>query len=214
MGVAPGKAGNKLICEDPSYSNFSSLESITYGGSYKLQNKWRQWVNKFQGGAKGTIANMISGSCRNSGGGKSEDRAAPFSYLCSVLKIAKMCLLDIKLFSTSLTFRLSKGSIYFFSFSYWEREHFNKRSWSMSMVTFHLSWPKFDYNILIPSHTILIPGTEEEKLSEIGVSNDSQHMLGGKARGRKGSAMEKTHGPLSFLPHVGPFRCFQMLAWY
>lgn len=86
----------------------------------------------------------------------------------------------------------------------------------MSVVTFHLSWPTFDYNILTPSHTILIPGTKEEELSEIGVSNDSQHMVGGKrggkARGRKGSAMEKTHGPLSFLPHVGPLRCFQMLA--
>lgn len=37
--------------------------------------------------------------------------------LCSVLKIAKMCFVDIKPFSTSLSFRLSKGSIYFFSFS-------------------------------------------------------------------------------------------------
>lgn len=39
------------------------------------------------------------------------------SYRCSVLKMANMCLLDMKLFSTSLTFRLSKGSMYFFSFS-------------------------------------------------------------------------------------------------
>lgn len=82
----------------------------------------------------------------------------------------------------------------------------------MSMVTFYLSCPTLDYNILIPSHTILIPGTKEEKLSEIGGSNDSQHMVGGMAREREGSAMEKTHGPLSFLPHVGPLRCFQMLA--
>lgn len=39
------------------------------------------------------------------------------SDLCSVLKIAKMCFVDIKPFSTSLIFRLSRGSMYFFSFS-------------------------------------------------------------------------------------------------
>ena len=37
--------------------------------------------------------------------------------LCSVLKIPKVCFVDIKPFSTSLSFRLSSGSIYFFSFS-------------------------------------------------------------------------------------------------
>lgn len=38
-------------------------------------------------------------------------------YLCSVLKRAKMCLLDMKPFSTSRSFRLSTCSMYFFSFS-------------------------------------------------------------------------------------------------
>lgn len=37
--------------------------------------------------------------------------------LDSVLKMQNMCLLDMKLFSTSRTFRLSSGSMYFFSFS-------------------------------------------------------------------------------------------------
>lgn len=37
--------------------------------------------------------------------------------LCSVLKMAKMCFVDIKPFSTSLIFRLSRGNMYFFSFS-------------------------------------------------------------------------------------------------
>lgn len=39
-------------------------------------------------------------------------------YLCSVLKMAKTCLLDMKPFSTSLSFKLSRGSMYFFSFSW------------------------------------------------------------------------------------------------
>ena len=38
-------------------------------------------------------------------------------HLCSVLKRAKMCLLDMKPFSTSRNFRLSTDSMYFFSFS-------------------------------------------------------------------------------------------------
>lgn len=38
-------------------------------------------------------------------------------YLCSVLKRAKMCLLDMNPFSTSRSFRLSTGNMYFFSFS-------------------------------------------------------------------------------------------------
>ena len=38
-------------------------------------------------------------------------------HLCSVLKRAKMCLLDMKPFSTSRNFRLSTESMYFFSFS-------------------------------------------------------------------------------------------------
>lgn len=41
--------------------------------------------------------------------------------LNSVLKIAKTNLLDMKPFSTSLSFKLSRGSMYFFSFS-WKRE--------------------------------------------------------------------------------------------
>ena len=40
------------------------------------------------------------------------------SDLLSVLKMAKTCLADMKPFSTSRSFRLSKGSMYFFSFSY------------------------------------------------------------------------------------------------
>ncbi len=39
------------------------------------------------------------------------------SDLCSVLNRAKICLLDMKPFSTSLNFRLSTCSMYFFSFS-------------------------------------------------------------------------------------------------
>lgn len=40
-----------------------------------------------------------------------------YAFFCSLLKNTEMCLLDIKLLSISQTFRLSKGSIYFFSFS-------------------------------------------------------------------------------------------------
>lgn len=40
------------------------------------------------------------------------------AYLCSVLKRAKMCLLDMNPFSTSRSFRLSTGNMYFFSFSW------------------------------------------------------------------------------------------------
>lgn len=39
------------------------------------------------------------------------------THRCSVLNSAKMCLLDMKLFSMSFSFRLSTGSMYFFSFS-------------------------------------------------------------------------------------------------
>lgn len=70
---------------------------------------------------------MISRSHRNSSKKYLKTEAASFSYLCSVLKSAKMCLLHIKLFSTSRTFRLSKGSIYFFSFSYRERKRERER---------------------------------------------------------------------------------------
>lgn len=45
------------------------------------------------------------------------ERGALRANLDSVLKIQNMCLLDMKLFSTSRTFRLSSGSMYFFSFS-------------------------------------------------------------------------------------------------
>lgn len=38
-------------------------------------------------------------------------------HLCSVLKMANTCLLDMKPFSTSRILRLSSGSMYFFSFS-------------------------------------------------------------------------------------------------
>lgn len=47
--------------------------------------------------------------------------------LCSVLKIANMCFVDMKLFSTSLIFRLSRGSIYFFSFSLNKTKKQNKK---------------------------------------------------------------------------------------
>lgn len=40
-----------------------------------------------------------------------------WGYLCSVLKRANICLLDMKPFSTSRSFRLSTCSMYFFSFS-------------------------------------------------------------------------------------------------
>lgn len=33
-------------------------------------------------------------------------------------------------------------------------------------------------------------------------------MRGGRVWRKEGSAMEKTRGPLFFLPHVGPLRCF------
>lgn len=52
----------------------------------------------------------------------------PFSDSCthtnldSVLKIAKTNLLDMKPFSTSLSFKLSRRSMYFFSFS-WKRQN-------------------------------------------------------------------------------------------
>lgn len=38
-------------------------------------------------------------------------------HLCSVLKMAKTCLVDMNPFSTSRILRLSRGSMYFFSFS-------------------------------------------------------------------------------------------------
>lgn len=126
--------------------------------------------------------------------------AGSFSYLCSVLKSAKMCLLDIKLFSTSRTFRLSKGSIYFFSFSCWERKRgreigFNKRSWSLPMATHHLSWPTFDYNILIPSCTLLITATRNKSylrkdtqwFSTHGSEGWGEEKCGGR---KKGSTIE------------------------
>lgn len=47
--------------------------------------------------------------------------APKHTNLNSVLKIAKTNLLDMKPFSTSLSFKLSRGSMYFFSFS-WKRE--------------------------------------------------------------------------------------------
>ena len=40
------------------------------------------------------------------------------TYLCSVLKRANRCLLGMKLFSMSISLRLSTGIMYFFSFSY------------------------------------------------------------------------------------------------
>lgn len=50
--------------------------------------------------------------------GVGERLAGAGRHLCSVLKRAKMCLLDMKPFSTSRSFRLSTDSMYFFSFSW------------------------------------------------------------------------------------------------
>lgn len=46
-----------------------------------------------------------------------KDMHTEHANLCSVLKIAKVCFVDMKPFSTSLSFRLSSGNMYFFSFS-------------------------------------------------------------------------------------------------
>lgn len=49
------------------------------------------------------------------------DLGPGWAHLCSVLKMAKTCLLDMKPFSTSRILRLSRGSMYFFSFSWWRK---------------------------------------------------------------------------------------------
>lgn len=76
----------------------------------------------------------IPGERRDSGGAPSGGglplAAAPAGcpYLCSVLKMAKTCLLDMNPFSTSLIFRLSRGNMYFFSFS-WKRGRGGGTGW-------------------------------------------------------------------------------------
>lgn len=98
-------------------------------------------------------------------GKKSEDRSCfTCSPLFSIKERKDMLARHKALFHIS-HFQVVQGEhILLFFFLLRERRErigFNKRSCSMPMATYHLSWLILAYNILIPSHSILIPATKE-----------------------------------------------------
>lgn len=155
---------------------------------------------------------MIFGPHRNSREKKSKDKSCFIFLPLFCIKECKDVLARHKALFHIPNFQIVQGKHILLFFFLLREKELRKRSWSMSMATNHLSY--FDTIVHYCDTSYqgikIIWDRRHKWFSTCG----SEEWGEGKCRGRKGSGMEKTHGYLSFLPHVGPLRCFKMLVWY
>lgn len=100
------------------------------------------------------------------------DLGPGWAHLCSVLKMAKTCLLDMKPFSTSRILRLSRGSIYFFSFSWWRKGR-GQLWWTLPQGP----WPTSNASHVARSPQMNLPAPSPPRSPDPAtLASDSQHL--------------------------------------
>lgn len=99
------------------------------------------------------------------------DLGPGWAHLCSVLKMAKTCLLDMKLPFPVHGFEVVRGSMYFFSFSWWRKGR-GQLWWTLQGP-----WPTSNASHVARSPQMNLPAPSPPRSPDpAALASDSQHL--------------------------------------